>query len=358
MATSTALVEKISEHARDEIKRFLELPYRDLDFVVYRFLPPTDKRGLPYSDLNIGGLPASKVWVESFAPAWGEFLLDIGEPVYDVQNYHPLVTRLEGYGLDQGRVKYRNLQQLQFPWGIDGSLPVQIYSNQVFRDDHRLPFDPKGMSRLDLQYECRRRHLSTKGKRSHLIQRINHMISGIKPSAAMSALEDEALARLDSVSLPLHRVLRFKAPEPKSEEIPVKQPGFDVGEIVLVYGTLESDTNVCLVRDYEGNRGRINVKFLQEIEMPFGLKLNRRGLVEILERLGWPDEEDADPRKEVDTVELALGHRDRIQAKLFKAKEVEITKEAKAKGVKEKGKEKEAKAKGGGRKREGEGVGE
>ncbi|ESZ94630.1 hypothetical protein SBOR_4977 [Sclerotinia borealis F-4128] len=278
--------------ATNKAIRFLERPYRDLDFVVYRFVHPSDKRGLPYTDFRVNGehvgLPGPKVWVEDFAPQWGEFLLDLGEPVYDIQHYHPLVTRIEGYGLDQGRVKYRNLQQLSFPWGIDGTLPVQIWANQVFRDDHRLPFDPKGMSRLDLQWECRRRKLSTKGRRSHLIIRINNAekkrrVQALEPTAA------EALRRLDAVTLPLYRVLEAQDANPGP---PLKQPPFDVGEIVLVYGTLAGDDNTCLVRDYEGNRGRIGKAHLEEIQMAFGLKVNRRELLEILERLSWPDEED------------------------------------------------------------------
>ncbi|KAA8574120.1 hypothetical protein EYC84_005642 [Monilinia fructicola] len=166
------------------------------------------------------------------------------------------------------------------------------------------------------------------------------MDSKAKGPATLSGPASEALARLDSVSLPLFRVLRFKAPEPRSEGVPFRQPGFDPGEIVLVYGTLESDADVCLVRDYEGNRGRIPADALQEIEMAFGLRLNRRGLLEILERLSWPDEEDADPKKEVDTADLDLAHRERMKAKLFKPKVLEDTKEAEAKKGKGKGKEK------------------
>ncbi|KAF7872627.1 hypothetical protein EAF04_003545 [Stromatinia cepivora] len=281
---------------------FLERPFRNLDFLVYRFVHPTDKRGLPYPDSaprnkRPGGLPGAKVWVEDFAPQWGEFLLDLGEPVYDVQDHHPLVTRLEGYGLDQGRVKHRNLQQLPFPWGIDGTLPVQIWANEVFRDNHCLPFNPKGMSRLDLQWECRRRLLPTGGKRSDLIKRINRLELPKGIQAPLGA-QKAALQRLDAVTLPLHRVLEAQPPVPKTPQTPLKQPPFDVGEIVLVYGTLAADEKMCLVRDYEGNRGRISRDYLEEIEMAFGLKLNRRELVEVLERLGWPDEEDATPEPE------------------------------------------------------------
>ncbi|KAI9645469.1 hypothetical protein NHQ30_006208 [Ciborinia camelliae] len=294
----TTIVTEGSKKAAAAIERMLEVPYRDLDFLVYRFVPPTDKRGLPYEDYVVDGerkgLPAGKVWVEDFCPKWGEFLLDLGEPVYDVQRYHPLVTRLEGYGLDQGRVKYRSLQQIQFPWGIDGSLPVQIWANEVFRDNHRLPFDPKGMSRLDLQWECRRRKLSTKGKRSKLITRINKE-ERRKGVQALTPATQEALRRLDAVTLPLFRVLEFQPAVEKTPQTPLKQPAFYPGEIVLVYGTLADDENMCLVRDYEGNRGRIRMDYLDEIQMPFGLKLNRRALLEILERLRWPDEDDEEP---------------------------------------------------------------
>lgn len=271
-------------------------------------MQPADKRGILYNELVGGGLAGSKVWVDDFNPLWGEFLLDLGEPVHDVQDYRPLVTRMEGYGLDQGRVKYRSLQQIQFPWGIDGSLPVQIWANELFRDDHRLPFDPTGMNRLDLQWECRRRELSTKGKRSVLIQRINNIeLSRGRPEADKAATE-EAVRRLDSVTLPLHRVLRNLPAVPKSRELPFKQPPFRAGEVVLVYGTLASDANICLVRDYEGNRGRLGREDLDEIELAFGLKLNRRALVEILDRLAWPDEEDAEPKPITNNPELQAEH--------------------------------------------------
>ncbi|CAD6454039.1 a1bac9db-dbab-47e7-b805-508ec2eae8a3 [Sclerotinia trifoliorum] len=283
-AVAKTTVTEPEEAAQGE--SFLERPFRNLDFLVYRFVHPTDKRGLPYPDSTFkkqrNGLPGAKVWVGDFAPQWGEFLLDLGEPVYDVQDHHPLVTRLEGYGLDQGRVKHRNLQQLPFPWGIDGTLPVQVWANEVFRDNHCLPFNPKGMSRLDLQWECRRRLLPTHGKRSDLVKRINRLElpKGIQaPTGAQKA----AIQRLDSVFLPLYRVLEAQPPVPKTPQSPLKQPPLDVGEIVLVYGTLATDENMCLVRDYEGNRGRISRDYLDEIQLPFGLKLNRRGLVELLE---------------------------------------------------------------------------
>lgn len=301
MATITTTETRAIQQTEEEnVTRFLEAPCRDLDFLVYRFVPPTDKRGLPYPDLEGGGLPGEKVWVGDFAPQWGEFLLDLGEPVYDVQNYQPLVTRMEGYGLDQGRVKYRNLQTLSFPWGIDGSLPVQIFANQLFRDNNRLPFNPKGMSRQDLQWEARRRKLRTHGKRSDIIKRINDL--ELKMGAQTStARQEEALQRLDAVTLPLHRVIEAQNPVPFTPQTPLKQPPFETGEIVLVYGTLFGDEHMCLVRDYEGNRGRISKDYLEEIEMAFGLKLNRRELSEILERLGWPDEEDPEPEPEPDS---------------------------------------------------------
>ncbi|KAM0146081.1 hypothetical protein ACHAQE_010923 [Botrytis cinerea] len=291
--------EEMAERA--SARQYLERPWRNLDFCVYRFIPPTDKRGLPYAEIKIDGLPrglnANKVWVGDFAPRWGEFLLDLGEPVYDIQNHHPLVTRLEGYGLDQGRVKNRNLQQLPFPWGIDGSLPVQIWANERFRDNHRLPFDPKGMSRLDLQWEARRRGLPTKGKRSEIIQRINRLelAKGIQ---APDFYQREAQQRLDACQIPLFRVLEPQEPVKSTPQTPLKQPPFDTGEIVLVYGTLTGDDTTCLVRDYEGNRGHISLDYLEEIPLPFGLKLNRRELVEVLDRLGWADEVDKTPEPE------------------------------------------------------------
>ncbi|KAF7900371.1 uncharacterized protein EAF01_007673 [Botrytis porri] len=291
---------------RAAARQYLERPWRNLDFCVYRFVPPTDKRGLPYPELTIDGRPqglsADKVWVGDFAPRWGEFLLDLGEPVYDIQNHQPLVTRLEGYGLDQGRVKYRNLQQLPFPWGIDGSLPVQIWANEQFRDNHRLPFNPRGMSRLDLQWEARRRGLPTKGKRSEIIQRINRLELK-KGAQAPDFYQREAQQRIDSVQLPLFRVLEPQEPVKYTPQTPLKQPPFDTGEIVLVYGHFKDDETMCLVRDYEGNRGRISTDFLEEIEAPFGLKLNRRELVELLERLGWADEVDKTPEPEEGTDE-------------------------------------------------------
>ncbi|KAF7956648.1 hypothetical protein EAE96_003982 [Botrytis aclada] len=299
-------------------RHYLERPWRNLDFCVYRFVPPTDKRGLPYPEMRVNGQPlglsGDKVWVGDFAPRWGDFLLDLGEPVYDMQNHQPLVTRLEGYGLDQGRVKYRNLQQLPFPWGIDGSLPVQIWANEQFRDNHRLPFNPRGMSRLDLQWEARRRGLPTKGKRSEIIQRINRLElkKGIQ---APDFYQLEAQQRLDSVQLPLFRVLEPQQPVKYTPQTPLKQPPFDTGEIVLVYGHFAGDESVCLVRDYEGNRGRISIEFLEAIEMPFGLKLNRRELVELLERLGWADEVDKTPEPDEGSEEWkALQEKRRLEA--------------------------------------------
>lgn len=190
---------------------------------------------------------------------------------------------------------------------------MQLYANQIFKDNNKLPFNPKGLSRLDLQHEARRRKLRTHGKRSDLIKRINDHELKVGVQASTDA-RDEALNRLDAVSLPLFRVLETQYPIPYSPWHPLKQPPFETGEIVLVYGTLFEDENICLVRDYEGNRGRISRDYLEEIEIPFGLKLNRRQLVEVLERLGWPDEEDPDPEPEDDSPEALAAAKEREEA--------------------------------------------
>ena len=262
--------------------------YHWIDFFVFKPIArPANKLGEIYTSMS-----REKRLVADWGFQHDDFLMDCGENMYDEQFYHPLVTKLTRMGRDKGRAKFRNLQPLWFPWGIDGSLPfcnrdyepkplnVPVFENPITNIKNVTAAQEKYLQDAAIARGIPFLALS--------IRRLVKAICDFDDAAEAAAANSP---RQIGVQLPICRVLKSQAVGTDVINN-VKRAPFFAGEYVLAFGRNAQDLNEVWVRDYEGNIGIFQKQDLQEVVNPFGLRLHKGELDQLLWELEGPDDED------------------------------------------------------------------
>ncbi|KAB8290480.1 hypothetical protein EYC80_010910 [Monilinia laxa] len=241
------------------------------EFFVYRTIEPTFKIDRKYANPKN---PAKK-FVGGFTFEDSEFLLDQQEPLKD----HCLrMTKMDG---TSGRVKPRNLQQIEEAWGLPRRLPVeasgtrkkQTSAPRTSSDKTSPKYQYKpGINGKDFAIKILRQHCQARGyvakeygktKQSMLDLLIRHDEGQEKQIESL--LEGEP-----SYGLPMRRVL-VDVPKQAS---PIKTPPFFASEIVMEIGKGDVKNPAVWVKDYEGRVGRIDEDNLEPINGAWGLHID------------------------------------------------------------------------------------
>lgn len=250
------------------------------EFLVHRTIEPTFKIDRKYQDPKD---PAKK-FVGSFQFEDAEFLLDSQE---NLNNFCPRMIRMDG---TSGRVKPRNLQRLESPWGISDGLPIESLktkrklgksatgdSSSTKDSDIRFRpgLDSANFAKSDLIAHCKARGYLPKvyGRRKDgmlelLIKHDEDRKAKDKSQPAQSKIQTKAI--LPENELPLRRVM---ADVPKQAG-PPKTPPFFATEIVMEIGKGDADNADLWVIDYEGRVGRIDEGNLEPIRNAWALKID------------------------------------------------------------------------------------
>ncbi|EDN98277.1 predicted protein [Sclerotinia sclerotiorum 1980 UF-70] len=279
-----------------------------LDFFIHRTIEPTSKIGTKYEDPKE---PAKK-YVKGFTFEDGEFLLDSHEPL---KHLYARMTRMDG---TSGRVKPRNLQFLEKPWGLGEELPIagkgdknkphpvilpgmKAVASIEDKTDARYKYlknmDVQDFKIKDLRLHCQARGLDFQEYGRSKVTMLAALVKYDSSEVIVSKAKEVKAAEPDEgFGLPMRRVI---ADVPRNAG-PPKTPPFHVTEIVLEIGKGNAENPATWVRDYEGRYGRIDEDNLEPIKGAWGVELDilrwNRIIGDMRKDAGW--ESEPKPKKE------------------------------------------------------------
>lgn len=252
----------------------------EVNLLINRTIEPTDKIGRKYANPK----DEAKKFVKGFKFEDGEFLQDTEEPLI---NLCGRMIKIDG---SKGRVKPRNLQLLEYPWGLPNQIPTassgagkksastatpgkQGILGTTDKTDPRYHYS-KGMDVKDFKIVDLRAHCVARGYAPAQYGKTKvAMLATLVKHDAKKAIMDKAMGKAVAGTvhgLPMRRVLA----DVSKKDGPPKMPPFFATEIVLEIGKGDADDPATWVKDYEGRLGRIDESNLEPIIGAWGIELD------------------------------------------------------------------------------------